>query len=158
MTQLAANQYICPDGYGVGRFLDEVAGLGFRQVALNYTALDEMPVAALRRELAARDLTVTSLNSAGRFTWADQGSRRRQHDLNRSLIDAAAELAAGALCVITGGMAEQPDIATARARIADGLAGLDAEAAAAGVRLGLEPIHPVGILTKCDWYRYAMSC
>ena len=144
----SANQYICPDGYGVGRFLDEAARAGFRSVGLCRAALDEMPATALARAVRARELRVTSLNSAGFFTWADAARRRAQGEINRALVDAAAELGAESLCVITGGMAEQPDIGTARALIADGLAALDAEAGAAKVRLGLEPIHPVGVATK----------
>lgn len=148
MNPFAANHYICPEGYGVLSFLDEAAAAGIAAVGISRAALDEMSTAALSRALRDRGLTITSLNSAGFFTWADAGQRRQQEDVNARLIDAAAELDANALCVITGGMGEQPDIATARGLIADGLAALDEKAAASGVRLGLEPIHPVGVLTK----------
>jgi sugar phosphate isomerase/epimerase len=39
-------------------------------------------------------------------------------------------------------------IRSARALIADGLAALDEAAHSSGISLGLEPIHPVGLLTK----------
>ncbi|MEM1298996.1 MAG: sugar phosphate isomerase/epimerase family protein [Pseudomonadota bacterium] len=146
--ELAANQYVCPDGYGVERFLDEAARAGFRQVALTRAALAEMTPARLRRAVEARGLSVTTLNSAGYFTWADPERRRAQEVENRALVAAAAELGVEALCVITGGCAEQPDVATARALISDGLAELDAIAAAQGVRLGLEPIHPTDVALK----------
>lgn len=145
---LSANHYVCPDGYGVERFLDEAAAAGFAQVALTRAALEEASPAELRRAVDVRGLTVTTLNSAGYFTWADPAQRAAQDAENRRLIAAAAELGAAALCVITGGSFEQPDLATARARIADGLAALDALASADGVRLGLEPIHPKDVPTK----------
>lgn len=156
--EFSANQYICPDGYSVERFLDICVAAGYRSVGLTRAALAEMSVARLRRAVQARGLLVTSLNSAGYFTWADPQARQRQRDLNAELIDAAAELEANTLCVITGGMAEQPDIATARALVADGLAELDAQAAANGVWLGLEPIHPVGTPTKGVINAIAQAC
>ena len=145
---LAANQYVCPDGYGVARFLDEAVDSGFRRVALTRAALGEMRPAQLRGAVEARGLTVTTLNSAGYFTWADPERRKAQAAENRELIAAAAELGVEALCIITGGHAEQPDIATSRALISDGLAELDAIASSEGVRLGLEPIHPKDVATK----------
>lgn len=148
MTDLSANHYICPDGYEALRFLDEAVAAGYRHVAITRAVLAELPVARLKTELAARDLQVTTLNSAGFFTWADPGRRTDQLDENRRLVDAAAEIGAGALCVITGGSSEQPDIAAARRLIAEGLAELDLQADRAGVRLGLEPIHPRDAPTK----------
>lgn len=145
---LAANQYVCPEGYGVARFLDEAVDAGFRRVALTRAALAEHSPARLRREVEARGLSVTTLNSAGYFTWADPDRRRAQAEENRALVGAAAELGAEALCVITGGCAEQPDLATARGLISDGLAELDETAAGEGVSLGLEPIHPKDVALK----------
>ena len=148
MIALSANHYICPDGYGCARFLDEAARAGYRSVALTRAALAEMSPTRLRKELDLRDLRVTSLNSAGFFTWRDPERRASQEDENRALVDAAAEIGAGTLCVITGGSLEQQDIASARARIVEGLGVLDACAANCGVRLGLEPIHPRDAPTK----------
>ncbi len=145
---LSANQYICPEGFNVETFLDTCVRLGYRSVGLTRAALAEMSVGDLTRAVRSHGLEITSLNSAGYFTWRDAGARRQQHDVNLHLLDAAVELEAGTLCVITGGMAEQPDIGTARALVAEGLAELDEQATARGVRLGLEPIHPVGTPTK----------
>ena len=148
MTNLSANHYICPDDYGTTRFLDEAVSAGYRTVAITRAVLAELSVASLKAELAARELQVSTLNSAGFFTWADPKRRDQQEDENRRLVDAAAEIGAGALCIITGGSAEQPDIATARRRIAEGLHVLDETAFQAGVHLGLEPIHPRDAPTK----------
>lgn len=148
LMEMSANQYVCPDGYGVERFLDEAVAAGFAQVALTRAALEEMIPAELRRATDSRGLTVTTLNSAGYFTWGDADRREAQAELNQRLVAAAAELNAGALCVITGGSSELPDVASARDLIAEGLAALDALAASEGVRLGLEPIHPKDVPTK----------
>ena len=145
---LSANQYICPEGFGVEPFLDASVDAGYQSVGLTRAALAEMPLARLRQAVQTRGLQVTSLNSAGFFTWSDAEARKRQKDLNAELVDAAAELDAGSLCVISGGMAQQSDIATARALVLEGIAELDGLAARNGVWLGIEPIHPLGALTK----------
>ncbi|MEM7211493.1 MAG: sugar phosphate isomerase/epimerase family protein [Pseudomonadota bacterium] len=145
---MSANHYVCPEGYGVERFVDEAVAAGFSQVALTRAALAEMTPVRLRQAVDARGLQVTTLNSAGYFTWADPDRRKAQASENRALIDAAVELGAKALCVITGGCAEQADVASARRLIVDGLAVLDRQATSAGVRLGLEPIHPKDVQTK----------
>jgi sugar phosphate isomerase/epimerase len=155
---LSANQYVCPNDYGVERFLDEAVAAGFQQVALTRMALAEMSPAKLRRAIVDRGLSVTTLNSAGYFTWGDPDRRAAQEAENQSLVEAAVELEAGALCVITGGCAEQPDLDTARACIRDCLAELDTIASAAGVRLGLEPIHPKDVATKGCINSIAQAC
>lgn len=146
---LSVNHYICPDGYAVERFLDDAVDVGARAVGLTVRALDEIGVTRLTTELADRALRVSSLNSVGYLTDGPGPDRDRQDALNRRLVDAAAALDADVLTAITGGLAEADmQRAVARSRIADGLRELDGIAGAAGVRLGLEPIHPVDIRTK----------
>lgn len=148
MSELAINHYICPDGYGVTRFLDGVTAMGVGAVGLTRSALGEMPVSDLRRKLRARELSVTTLNSAGFFTLSDTADRQRQADENKHLLETAVELEARMLTVITGGMNQSASITHAREQVKDGLAALDEQAATMGVQLGLEPIHPVGIRDK----------
>ncbi len=64
------------------------------------------------------------------------------------LLGAAAELEAQMLTVITGGIAESASLDVARQEVEDGLGRLDDLAASHGVKLGLEPIHPIGMLDK----------
>ena len=147
MIELAFNQYICPSDWRVIDFLDAAAALDARWVAITHTSLDEMPIDRLKAELMARGLSVTSLNSAGRFTWDDPAQVQAQSELNALLIDVAAELQALVLTVITGGTFGRP-IGEARKRVAEGLHDLDLSAGASGVQLGLEPIHPIGLTDK----------
>ncbi|MCM2562979.1 sugar phosphate isomerase/epimerase [Lutimaribacter sp. EGI FJ00015] len=144
----AVNHYIWPAGWPLGDFLDLAARLGAGSVALTRRALSEMAPDRLRRELYRRDLSVSSLNSAGYFTDPDAAFQARQAEENRRLVQAAATLEAGALCVITGGAGAFDRLPDARARFVDKLGALDGEAEAVGVTLGLEPIHPAECLTK----------
>lgn len=148
MSDLALNHYVCPLGYGVEGFLNDAVELGVGSVGLTRAALEEIPVSQLQKMLDGRGLSVSSLNSAGYFTFADASRRAQQNNDSARLIDTAAQLGAGTLCVITGGLEECASLGDARSRIADGLAHLDEQAAKAGVKLGLEPIHPVGMLSK----------
>ncbi len=64
----------------------------------------------------------------------------------RSAIADAATLGAAAV-VVTGGGGGR-DIRAARARVRDGVAAVLDEARAAGVRLGLEPLHPMTVVER----------
>jgi sugar phosphate isomerase/epimerase len=63
---------------------------------------------------------------------------------NKAAIDEAATLGASCLVLVVGGLpADDRDLAAARTRVADAIDTLEPIAAAAGVRLALEPMHPM---------------
>lgn len=63
---------------------------------------------------------------------------------NRRRIDLAAKIGAATLVVVPGGLAAgEKDLAAARGRVEEALAALLPHARAAGVALGLEPLHPM---------------
>lgn len=149
MSRFAVNHYICPEATPFGDFLELARAVGAGAVGLTVRAVDEIGVARLKTMLDDTGLAVSSLNSAGYFTWADPDRAADQHRRNRDLIEAAAALGAGVLCVITGGKGDgSMALETARARIAEGLAGLADLAQGYNVRLGVEPIHPADIMRK----------
>ncbi len=149
MNPLSINTYICPPDMPIEALFPLAAKAGASAVGLTVRAIDEIEPARLRGLLDAHGLSVSSLNSAGFFLYEDAAAIREQHARNRRLIERAAELNAGTLVVITGGLnhGSRP-LTEARARIAEGLAELAGLAAASGVHLGLEPIHPAGVLNK----------
>jgi sugar phosphate isomerase/epimerase len=108
-----------------------------------------LPTAA--RMVADSGLRVSSLCRAGFFTAADKGLRRAALDDNRRAIaETAALAAAGAdgsaavLVLVAGGLPEgDRDLPGARARAADAVAELVDDARDAGVRLAIEPMHPI---------------
>jgi len=157
---LSINAYICPADYPIAKFLPLVAQSGASAVGLTIRALDEIPVPQLKARLADLGLAVSSLNSAGYFLYQDAERSARQASTNLRLIDAAAELGAQTLVVITGGLSHgAASLRDARKTIADGLHRLAERAASAGVHLGLEPIHPAGVLNKgcVNALRHALS-
>ena len=149
MNPLSINFYVCPEAVSLPQFVEMAAGAGAQAVGLTVRAVGEMKVPAIRGLLQSHGLKVSSLNSAGYFLYGDAAKAREQESLNARLIAAAAELEAQTLVVITGGISHGPwSLADARARVEDGLLRLADQAARANVHLGLEPIHPLGILQK----------
>jgi sugar phosphate isomerase/epimerase len=150
---LAINHYITPPGHGLEAFLDDCVAAGATGVGLTERALAEVPLPALKRMLATRGLHVTSVNSAGFFLWADAARAARQREVNAGLLDAAAELGADTLVTIVGGLHDlgspRPGaLAEARRMAEQALPALAATAEARGIRLGLEPMHPMRIGSK----------
>jgi sugar phosphate isomerase/epimerase len=142
------NHYICPAHVGLVDFLDTAAAHGFAGIGLTERALEEMPLAQLRRELAARDLGVTSVNSAGYFLNDDAEAARRQAERNRWLIECSAELQAAALNVIVGGLGQARGTLTleqARLRASEALAALHRDVVKADLKIIVEPMHPLGL-------------
>jgi sugar phosphate isomerase/epimerase len=143
---LSVNHYICGDHLPFPAFAAAVRDAGIRSVGVTRRALREMGIEALSRCLRDNGLSVSSLNSTGFFT----GVGPAVADFtNAEMIDAAAELEAGALCVISGAAGDPPmPLAKAQDLVTSGFAELAEQAKAKGVTLGLEPIHPADILTK----------
>jgi sugar phosphate isomerase/epimerase len=101
--------------------------------------------------LAGSGLRFSSLCRAGFFTAADPARRRTALDGNRRAIEETATLAAAGapgsapvLVLVPGGLPEgNRDLPGARARVQDAVAALVDDAAAAGVVLAIEPMHPI---------------
>lgn len=89
-------------------------------------------------------LRVSSLCRGGFFTASDPALVKQTHSDNRRAIDEAAAIGAHTLVLVAGGLpAGDRDLATARARAVNALGALVPYAREAGVRLGIEPMHPI---------------
>ena len=103
-------------------------------------------IAAVGLERAVRlvrsaGLRVSSVCRGGMFTDPAAG-RAAVLDDNRRAVDEAAALEADVLVLVCGPL-HDTDLPGARARVRDGIAELLPHARAAGVRLGIEPLHPM---------------
>jgi sugar phosphate isomerase/epimerase len=95
-------------------------------------------------------LTVTSLCRGGFFTASDAAERSAALADNRRAVDEAATLGTDTLVLVSGGLpAGDRDLHGARERVADALAVLGPYAAERGVRLALEPLHPMYAADRC---------
>ncbi|MBO0789660.1 MAG: sugar phosphate isomerase/epimerase [Ktedonobacteraceae bacterium] len=87
-------------------------------------------------------LHVSGLCRGGWFPAASETERQARIGDNRRAIEEAAELGAGCLVLVCG-PAPDKDIATARDMIASGLERVLPYAAELGVKLAIEPLHPM---------------
>jgi sugar phosphate isomerase/epimerase len=96
------------------------------------------------RLLRDAGIAATCLCRGGLFPAADEAGRRAAIVENRRAVDEAAAIDAQCLVLIGGGLPKgSRDLAGAHAQVRDGLAALLPYARDAGVRLALEPLHPM---------------
>ncbi|MGQ4461866.1 sugar phosphate isomerase/epimerase family protein [Streptomyces violaceoruber] len=126
-----------------------------RELGIGNVGLWREPVQAYGVEAAAKlvrdaGLTVTTLCRGGFLTALDPGERARALADNRRAVDEAAALGTDTLVLVSGGLpAGDKDLRAARERIADALAELGPYAERHGVRLAIEPLHPMYAADRC---------
>jgi sugar phosphate isomerase/epimerase len=150
-------------GFDLG-FAGCVAALerhGVGLTAVWHDKLAAVGAAAAARMLADHGVEAVALCPGGLLT--ARAAQRRQEALahNRRLLDDAAAIGARSLVTIAGGLEEgERDLRFARDRALEGISRLLPDARAAGVRLAIEPLHPMtcayrGVLTTLaqanDW-------
>jgi sugar phosphate isomerase/epimerase len=128
-----------------------VGAAGIESVGLWREPVAEVGLSEAARRLNDSGLRVSSLCRGGFFTAPEGVERRASIDENRRAIDETATLAAAGaagsaavLVLVAGGIpAGGTDLAGSRERVRDALGELAPDAAAAGVTLAIEPLHPM---------------
>jgi len=106
--------------------------------------VDDYGVRETARHLREADMWVASLCTSAWFDAGDAAGMERAIDENRRILDDAAFIGAPCLVMVVGGLPQgMKDLAGHRARVADALETLSAHALQAGVKLGIEPLHPM---------------
>ncbi|GAB2455696.1 sugar phosphate isomerase/epimerase [Conyzicola lurida] len=140
--------------------------LSLNQATIKYATLDEAVAAAVTagyesigvwrepvqeagieraiRLLGDSGLRVSSMCRGGFFTMEEGAGRRASIDDNRRAIAETHAVGAPALVLVAGGLpAGSRDLVGARERVRDAIGELADDAAAAGVTLTIEPLHPM---------------
>ncbi|MFE2354768.1 sugar phosphate isomerase/epimerase family protein [Streptomyces parvulus] len=126
-----------------------------RDLGVGNVGLWREPVQSYGVEAAAKlvrdaGLTVTTLCRGGFLTAVDPDERAAALADNRRAVDEAAALGTDTLVLVSGGLpAGHKDLRAARERIADALAELGPYAERHGVRLAIEPLHPMYAADRC---------
>ncbi|MEU7758977.1 sugar phosphate isomerase/epimerase family protein [Micromonospora aurantiaca (nom. illeg.)] len=143
LSRLSLNQRTT-QRWSVAQAVDGCVRAGIPAIGLWREPVAEIGVPAAARLVADAGLRVSSLCRGGFLTAADAAGRAEALADNRRAIDEAAELRAACLVLVVGGLPPgSRDLAGARQRVADALAELAPYAAERGVRLALEPLHPM---------------
>ncbi len=110
----------------------------------------EAGLAAAAAKVRASGLQVSTLCRGGFFTHAGATARAAAIADNKAAIAEAAELAAGTLVLVSGGLVPgSRDLSLARRMIADAIGELIPVAQRYGVRLGVEALHPMFAADRC---------
>lgn len=96
--------------------------------------------AALLRE---HDVQVSSVCRAGFFTGKNPDGGGLDRQANLRAVELTAALGCDVLYLVAGGVRDDLDLPSARQAVVDGIAELVPYAEAAGVRLAVEPLHPM---------------
>jgi sugar phosphate isomerase/epimerase len=124
--------------------------LGVPGVGLWRAPVQEYGVEAAAKLVRDAGLTVTTLCRGGFLTAIDPAGRAEALADNRAAIDEAVTLGTDTLVLVSGGLPPgSRDLVGARERIADALAELAPYAGERGVRLAIEPLHPMFASDRC---------
>jgi sugar phosphate isomerase/epimerase len=104
--------------------------------------VDEIGVAETARLMREHSVQASSLCRGGFFPAPTEQERQQRIDDNRRAIDDATMLGADVLVLVCG-PAPDKDLEAARQMVEDGIAGVLPYAAERGVRLAIEPLHPM---------------
>lgn len=144
MKPLSLNTVTVREKWGLAECIEGCARHGIPGIAPWRDVLAAMGVDAAARQIRDAGLTVTGLCRGGMFPAADAVGRAAAIEDNRRAIEEAHKLQARSLVMVCGGLPPgSKDIQGARRMVREGLETILPEARAAGVTLGLEPLHPM---------------
>lgn len=148
-ARLSINRASIPQ-WSVRELVEACAARRVAGVGLWRDDLETAGAAAVGAQVRDAGLAVTSLCRGGFVTDPDPARRRRRHDDNLRALDEAAALGTDVLVFVAGGMdGSGTDLAGARARVADAVEALAPDALARGVRVAVEPLHPMFCSDRC---------
>ncbi|WP_369163978.1 sugar phosphate isomerase/epimerase family protein [Streptomyces sp. AFD10] len=149
LTRLSINQETIKQ-WSLEELAEGCAKAGIGRVGLWRAPVQAYGVERTARLLSDAGIGVTSLCRGGFFTALDPAERARALDDNRAAIGEAAALSTDTLVLVSGGLPPgSRDLHGARERVADALAELAPYAAERGVRLAIEPLHPMFASDRC---------
>lgn len=144
VNQMTVKQLSLPE------LADACRDLGVVNVGLWREPVQAYGVEATAKLVRDAGLTVTTLCRGGFLTATDPDERAAALADNRRAVDEAAALGTEVLVLVSGGLpAGSKDLHGARERIADALSVLGPYAEEHGVKLAIEPLHPMYAADRC---------
>ncbi len=144
INQMTVKQLSMPE------LVDACLELGVPGVGLWREPVQTYGLEATAKLVRDAGLAVTTLCRGGFFTAIDPQERATALADNRRAVEEAATLGTEVLVLVSGGLpAGSKDLRGARERIADALAELGPYAEEHGVKLAIEPLHPMYASDRC---------
>jgi sugar phosphate isomerase/epimerase len=124
--------------------IDRIAKAGFGGLAPWRHEVEAADVSKIARQIRALELKVTGYCRSTYFPASTQAQRLANIESNVRALNDAAELAAECFVMVVGGLPEGTrDLSAARTQVQDGIGALLEAARKLGVRLAIEPLHPM---------------
>ncbi|MFK0002723.1 sugar phosphate isomerase/epimerase family protein [Paenarthrobacter sp. NPDC090522] len=130
--------------YGLEETIRATAAAGIENIGLWVEPVEEAGVTATKRWLNDSGLAATSMSRVGFLANKRGNELEGAYDSVRRALDTCAELDIPTLAFVAGGLLEEDrSIRNAEGRVRDALETLLPEIAQSGVKVMLEPIHPL---------------
>ena len=144
--RLSLNE-ICIQGWSSTELIERCAERDVRWVALWRDRIDQAGIENVQAALRATGVGVSSLCRGGMFTATSSAEARAAIDDNLRAIDEAAALGAAALVLVCGPVRDR-QIGRGRRQVRAGIEAIVDHAASCGVRLAVEPLHPMMVADR----------
>ena len=141
ISRLSINQYTLRHST-IPQFLEDCAVERIPFVALWREKIAETGLDQVRKLLGDAGIKVSSLCRGGFFPASTLHQQSKNLEENFRAVDEAAAIGAEVLVLVCGGIANR-DIDRSREMVVEGVARLLAYAEQAGIKLGIEPLHPM---------------
>ncbi len=128
--------------WGIEEAAKKFSDAGIKGITVWRDALEGRNIRQTGKMLREHDLSVVSLCRGGFFPNKHIAKRKSAIDDNRKAIEEAAELGTSMLVLVCGADPSQ-SLEESRKQIQDGIAAVIPDASAAGVKLTIEPLHPM---------------
>jgi len=122
--------------------IDAYTDAGIPALSIWRQHLDPLGIDAAAKLVRGSGLTVPAYVRGGFFPAFDAADRDAALDDNRRYLDEAAALGADQIVLVVGAVPGMP-LAEARAQVRDGIAACLPKAEEVGVKLSIEPLHPM---------------
>lgn len=144
MAELSLNLATTRQQWGFAEAVDGCLRHGVTAISPWRDQVAKIGLGEAARIVETNGLRVTGLCRGGMFPAETAEGRQAHIDDNKRAIDEAAALGADCLVLVVGGLpGASKDIAAARGMVLDGLTAVLPHAQASGVKLAIEPLHPM---------------
>lgn len=128
--------------WSVEEAIQHYSAAGVNGITVWRQALEDRDPAAVGQQIRDAGLAVVSLCRGGFFPGLDAAARQAALADNRRAIDEAADLGTPLVVLVCGALPGQP-LSESRKQIRDGIAAILPHAQERGVKLAIEPLHPM---------------
>jgi sugar phosphate isomerase/epimerase len=122
--------------------IEQYQKAGVHGITVWRNALEGKSIPAVRQRIQNAGLKVVSLCRGGFFPSIEKKERKKAIEENLRIIEEAGELGAPSIVLVVGADPRQ-SLEASREQIEEGIVRINAAAKAAGVRLSIEPLHPM---------------